>query len=712
MDLTHRAAAQAGGDSGPALIPGNLEESLLWQRIRAGEMPPNQPLPEAQQRTLQDWITRGAPWSGPPLDPWRYSSEARAGYDWWSLQPLRTTPLPPLHHVAWAQNAIDHFVGAKLEARHLAPSPAAEPSVLIRRLYFDLLGLPPSPAAIAEFVDDSNPQAYERLVDRVLASPQYGERWARHWLDVVRFGESQGFERDKLRTNSWRYRDWVIQALNDDLSYREFARWQLAGDVIHPDRAECVIATGCLVAGPYDEVGQSQQSQAMRFVVRQDELEDLLGTVCQTFLGLTVNCARCHDHKFDPIHQTEYYALAAAVSGIRHGERVVSLDAAPRTAAQTSVDARVRLLSDRIAAIEAYARDRVSVKPHEQGERDAGASKQVISERQAAAEKALVDALSPQDRMLRANWQAEVDHLRQLAARWADTKVYANTPQMPVPVRILHRGNPNQPGDVALPGGIAAIRGVTAPAPLTADSTDSERRQMLAEWIAHENNPLFSRVLVNRLWHYHFGVGLVETPNDFGFNGGRPSHPELLDWLALDFVRSGWSIKRLHRTILTSATYRQASRLRPEMSREDAANRWLWRHTPMRLEAEVIRDTLLDLAGELVTEPGGPGYYDFTTHTRNAQFYDMRDLEGASFQRRSIYRTWVRSGRSPFLDVFDCPDPSTKSPQRAVTTTPLQALALLHTSFVLRMADRFASRVEREAGPDVEQQVRHTSRHA
>ena len=309
LDLSRFRTALAGGDSGKVLLAGSAEQSLLWQQVESEEMPPDESLTVSEKALLKEWIAAGAKWGTDPIDPFRYTTGKRAGYDWWALQPVARPPLPAVGDSAWPRTAIDRFVLAGLEEQGLSPSPEADRRTLIRRLSFDLLGLPPSPEDVRTFVTDRSPDAYARLVDRLLASPHHGERWARHWLDLARFGESQGFERDKIRPNAWRYRDWVVDAFNGDMPYDRFARLQLSGDVLWPDDAGALAATGFLVAGPYDEVGQSQLSAAMKAVVRQDELEDIVGTVGQTLIGLSVNCARCHDHKFDPILHVEYYRL-------------------------------------------------------------------------------------------------------------------------------------------------------------------------------------------------------------------------------------------------------------------------------------------------------------------------------------------------------------------------------------------------------------------
>lgn len=904
LDLSSQATAIAGGDSGAVLVPRDLEDSLLWQRVSDEEMPPEHPLSAAEKETFRKWILAGVPWGTDPIDPFRYSSPRRAGYDWWSLQPIRRPAIPEPATDGRPRTPIDRFVVDRLETAGLTPSPAASRRHLIRRLSFDLRGLPPTPEEVREFLEDDSPAAWERLVDRLLASPAYGEHWARHWLDIIRFGESQGFERDKLRDHSWRYRDWVAEAFNADLPYDQFVRLQLAGDVLRPEDPSAITATGFLVAGPYDEVGQSQQSAAMRAVVRQDELEDVISAVGQTFLGLTVNCARCHDHKFDPVRQTEYYQLAAALAGVHHGER--ELPARPPGTRQhaAAIQSQIDALNQRIAAIEQPARERllagrrsestetvsvpepiarwefdsdlrddigslhgerhgaasvqngvlrvdgktgyvttapltqdlaektlevwlkldtllqrgggaVSVQtfdgsvfdaivfgerdpgqwmagsnnfrrtssfggPEEQDAQDsfvhvaiawhadgtvagyrnglpygepyqsegpvtfqAGEAQVVFGLRHSppggnkfmsarmerarlydralspaeiaasagvrsdfVSEEQLAAALSPEERTRRETLRFEVDHLQKQLVRARSTQVYAVKPMpRPEPTYVLLRGNPAAPGDVAAPGGVAAVSSSEYGFGLSTDAGDADRRCALAEWITDEQNPLFARVIVNRLWQYHFGVGFVETPSDLGFNGGRPTHPDLLDWLASELIDGGWSLKHLQRLIVTSDVYRQSSLADSQAMTVDAGNRLLWRKSPLRLEAEEVRDAILAVSSELNPTVGGPGYHDFTTFTRNTQFYEPVDAVGDSFNRRSLYRAWVRSGRNRFLDVFDCPDPSTKTPRRAVTTTPLQALSLMNNSFVLRMADCFAERLQTECGDDVDVQV-------
>jgi hypothetical protein len=531
---------------------------------------------------------------------------SQADANWWSLQTVTRPELPAVKDRDWPRNPIDHFVLAKLEAAKLRPAPEADARTLSRRLHFDLVGLPPEPDAKAD-------------IDALLASQHYGERWARHWLDVARFGESQGFEFDQLREHAWPYRDWVINAFNDDMPYDRFVRLQIAGDRLEPGNADAITATSFLVCGSFD--GLKPKGDKQRKIMRQDEMEDLVGTVSQSFLGLTVNCARCHDHKFDPITQKEYFQIASALAGVHRGDRKVS----------------------------------------------AGGDPSVLK------------------------------------------KIYAVTPKKAPVTQFLTRGSPFEPaGDVAA-GGIASVASsLPAEFGLKPDAPDEQRRTMLAEWITHPDNPLFARVMMNRLWHYHFGQGLVKTPNDLGFSGGEASHPQLLDWLAAEFRASGWSLKKMHRQICDSATYRQSSQHNPQAQEIDASNVLLWRHTPSRLEAEAIRDSILKVSGQFNPQMGGPGFRDFKMYKhKGSWFYDPIDPEGAEFNRRSIYRTWARGNVHPLLAPLDCPDPSSSAPARSVTTTPLGALALMNTSFVLRMSDHFAARLEAEAGDDIHAQVYH-----
>jgi Protein of unknown function (DUF1553)/Protein of unknown function (DUF1549)/Planctomycete cytochrome C len=617
LDLSRLETALAGGSSGAAIVPGNSDDSLMWQRVVDGEMPPKHPLVEGEKSILQSWIAAGASWGHGPIDRFRYSTDRRAGYDWWSLKPLTDAPLPQVRNLDWARNEIDQFILAKLEEKGLVPSAQADPRSLLKRLFIDLVGLPPSVEEVDAFVADSSDRAYEAIVDRLLCSPLHGERWARHWLDVVRYGESSGFERNDPRTNAWPFRDWVIDSLNADLPYDQFVRMQLAGDLL-TDASEGVVAAGFLVAGVHNTV--VGLSERMKLLARQDELEEIAGTVGQTFLGLTVHCARCHDHKFDPIPSKDYYRFISALDGVNHGERKLT------------------------------GRD---------------------------------DGPQPQ------------------------TTIYSIVPGTPGVMRVHSRGNVTDLADEVAPGAIQALSSSTDHFGLAPNASDRQRRRALADWVTDPANPIFNRVIVNRVWHYHFGTGIVDSPNDFGFNGDRPSHPELLDWLARRFVTDGQSLKSLHRLIVLSSTYRQSSASNPTAEAKDSGNRLLWRHAPRRVDAEVLRDSILQAAGDLYLRKGGPGFTDVSiTPNNGTTYYEPIDPIGLEFNRRTIYRFAPRGASSTLLDAFDCPDSSTTTPRRSITTTPLQALGLLNNSFVLRAADRMATRVAAHPGEELTEQAR------
>ncbi|HVC92802.1 MAG TPA: PSD1 and planctomycete cytochrome C domain-containing protein [Pirellulales bacterium] len=671
LDLTRREQALAGGESGPSLKPGDPADSLLVERVTAGEMPPKgrRKLSDAQRDLLRDWVKAGAKWAADPIDPFLYTSDRRAGYNWWSLQPLSDVEPPPVADASWPVNPIDQFILHRLEQAGLRPSPQADRRALIRRLSFDLVGLPPTPEEVGAFVDDPDPRAYDRLVDRLLDSPHYGERWARRWLDIVRYGESQGFERNKLRPNAWKYRDFVVEAFNADLPYDDFVRWQIAGDVLRPDDPLAVIASGFLVMGPYDLTAYNNGTPDMRAFAREEELEGLVATVCQTFLGLTVNCSRCHDHKFDPITQKEFYQLSAALGGTFQGGEREGLTEAGRLAAET-----------RIAALQT-----------EMGQ---------LAERERTADSQQKSAFASQ----RSRKESVVRLLKGGPA-------HVTLPKQPQAWHVLARGDFRQPAEVVQPRGIACVPGVSPDWGLADNAPETDRRKALAEWITGSGNPLLPRVIVNRLWGDHFGEGLVRTPSDFGFQGGLPSHPELLDWLAGQLVHPldgrPWSLKRVQRLIVKSAAYRQSSCPDPAGMQADADNRLIWRQTLKRLDAETFRDAVLAIAGELDLRLGGPGYRDFKVSSAgDNETYTVFDAVGPDFNRRSLYRTCVRSGTSPLLDVLDCPDPSVATPRRSATNTPLQALTLLNDVFVEHSAGKFAERLAREAPDNRSFQVR------
>ncbi len=689
LDLTRREQALKGGDGGLVLKPGDPDHSPLWQRAESGEMPPKgrEKLSGDDRALLRAWVAAGAKWATDPIDPFLYTSDRRAGYNWWSLQPLRRDSSsgvepPQVADTGWPINPVDNFILQRLEKAGLRPSPPADRRTLIRRLSFDLVGLPPTPEEVEEFVSDRDPRAYEHLVDRLLDSPHYGERWARHWLDIVRYGESQGFERNVFRPSAWKYRDFVVEAFNSDLPYDDFVRWQIAGDALHNaqrdgqrdhlragDEPLAVIASGFLALGPYDLTAYNNGTTDMRAFAREEELEGLVATVCQTFLGLTVNCARCHDHKFDPVKQKEFYQISAALGGTYQGAEREGLTKLARPA----VEKRVESLRKEIASL---------------GEQ----------------EKTAPPPRKP-------DLAARRSRLESLVRLLEGGPVHTTVPRQPPAWRVLARGDFRQPGEVVSPRGIAAVSGVSADWQLKQDAPEVERRKALAEWIADANNPLTPRVIVNRLWGYHFGQGLVRTPSDLGFQGGLPSHPELLDWLAGQLVHPSqgraWSLKHIQRLIVTSATYRQSSRASPKSVQADADNRLLWHQPRQRLEAETFRDAVLAVSGQLDPKIGAPGFRDYkVSSVGDNETYTVFDAVGPEFNRRSLYRTCVRSGTSPLLDTLDCPDPSVATPRRSVTSTPLQALTLLNNKFTEHYAARFAERLQHESPGDAAAQVR------
>ena len=636
LRLDAKAHAMRGGDSGKVIEPGKSAESRLIHLVAGIEddkvMPPKgERLTAAQIGLLRAWIDQGAEW---PAD----TKPARSAH--WSLQPLRAPEVPQIgNQKSEIRNQIDAFIAARLAKDGLALSPQADRVTLIRRLTFDLTGLPPSPLDIEAFVKSESPRAYEDLVERLLASPQYGERWGRHWLDVARYTESQGFEYDRLRDNAWHYRDYVIRSFNDDKPYDRFMKEQVAGDVLEPVTGDGIVGASLLVCGPWDGAANIQKNPAQRLVAREDELEDLISVVGQSFLGLTINCVRCHTHKFDPIPHEEYYRIKSVFEGVKHGERPI----------EDSATASAR------------------------AERRAFLKKEIGS----------ADGKSAED----------LNRLRdELAALQKPLVSYAGTRVQPEPTRRFRRGDVRSPDEIVTPGALSAIVDLNPDFGLAADAPEAERRKKFADWLADARNPLPARVMANRVWHLHFGQGIVSSPNDFGASGAKPTHPELLDWLAVKFIESGWSVKALHRLIVNSATYRQSSAFSAKASAVDAGNQLLWRFTPRRIEAEAVRDAMLAVSGQLNPAVGGPSFRPFTVTEFNAAFYHLVDRDEPNFNRRTVYRANVNSGKDPMLEAFDCPEPSVKAPRRGTTTTPLQALELMNNSFVQRQAKYFAER--------------------
>lgn len=863
-----------------AVVPGDRTRSALFQRIASADpshvMPPadsGKSLSAAEIETIGRWIDQGAAWE-----------------EHWAFQPLTPVALPDRAD-GWARNAIDQFIGAALDAQGLTPSPEADRRTLIRRLTFDLHGLPPTPEEVTEFVNDTSPDAYAKLVDRLLASPRYGERWARHWLDVVHYGDTHGYDKDQRRPNAWPYRDYVIGALNDDLPYGQFIREQLAADVLAPEKPEAIAALGFIAAGPWDLVGhvELREDTMDKKITRMLDRDDMVMNAMNTFVSATVQCARCHDHKFDPISQAEYYGLQAVFAGVDRADRPMETDRraasmrAKYTRRKEELEARFKdvnakymaATSPELEAMEASLaelvarRDGLNASPTngyhsgiestpdvtkwvqvdlgarhpihavvlypafptdypvtpsfgfpvrfrvEVSDDPAFATSTVIAKETAAdypnahntpyaiyglglearyvrvtatrlwyrngdytialaelrvmsgdtnvalgaavdaldstesgrwSKAALVDGYTSREPIREDGVHAgEVEQLESqiaalktqceqergklaggevmsvllplrrqlelvnatLAALPKPTMVYAaasefspsgefRPPKGVRAVHVLRRGDVNQEGEAATPGALSLVRALDA----TFEAEDeAARRASLAEWVADPRNPLTWRSIVNRVWHYHFGQGIVETPSDFGHMGAMPTHPELLDWLVQAFLEHGQSLKWLHTLIVTSATYRQVSDNNEMGARVDASNRYLWRMHRSQLDAESLRDAVLAISGKLDLTMGGPGvdWFVYKDDHSPGYFYDRFDVTNAAAFRRSIYRFVVRSVPDPFMTCLDSADPSQNVPVRNSTITALQALAVMNNPFMVQQAAYTAERIAAEA---------------
>jgi len=884
LSLESGELALAGGESGPAYQAGKPDESVLLELISgdAPQMPAQaDPLSPAEIEAVRAWIAAGAQWpAGVRLTPRATTDEA-----WWSLAPLEDQA-PPQIDSTWVRTPIDAFVWDRLKKSGMAPSPEADRRTLIRRLTYNLHGLPPTPAEVAEFLADTSPNAYEHLVDRLLASPRYGERWGRHWLDVVHFGESHGYDKDKPRPHAWPYRDYVIRALNADKPYGRFIAEQLAGDVLEPQNPDGIVATGFIAAGPWDFVGHVELREGTKDkeITRSNDRDDMVTTTASTFLSSTVHCARCHDHKFDPIPQQDYYRMQAVFAGVDRANR--SYDADPAVHAQRAeltqerraVEAeRAAVFADRNRAADSMAADlktliarleadlaaadadnspsngyhsaiestpdvekwleidlgrdlaiekvrlvparptdfpdtpgfgfprryRVAVRadggewrtladrtnedqpnPGDQpvdvsldgaqvrvirvaatrlwerssdyvfalGELQAlSADRQAIPVVEARALDSIEDgrwakrfafdgfdsrqrlsaampvapreAIAEDLRLRKQELEQRIDaavgeasaakfvelgrRLEELQRRWqalpAPQQVYAasngfsaeanfTAPRQPRPIHLLLRGSVETPGPLVGSGALTCVSDVAVEFPAIDSGDEAARRAALARWISDPHNPLTWRSIVNRVWHYHFDRGLVDSPNDFGRMGSRPSHPELLDWLSHWFLENGQSLKALHRLIVTSAVYRQSSAENADYTKLDGENQLLWRMNRRRLEAECVRDAALYVSGNLDLTMGGPSVQQFAFKDDHSPVYDYErfNVDSPDSRRRSVYRFLVRSVPDPLMERLDCPDPSFSTPKRTTTLTAIQALATLNNKFFVRQAERLA----------------------
>jgi mono/diheme cytochrome c family protein len=860
LRLDSRAATLAGGDLGPAVVPGKPADSLLITAVGHQDdglkMPPSRRLAKEQVADLTRWVEMGAPWPGGESAPttarrteMQVTEKDRAH---WAFQPVKRSPAPPVRDPSWVRNPIDAFVLAGLEAKGLSPNPPAAKHELIRRAYYDLTGLPPTPEEVAAFLADPSPAAYEAVVDRLLASPHYGEKWGRHWLDLVRFAETNSYERDNPKPNAWRYRDYVVRAFNEDKPYDRFVREQLAGDELPDGDPERVVATGYYRLGIWDDEPTDREQ------ARFDGLDDIVATTGQVFLGLTVDCARCHDHKIDPIPQKDYYRLVAFFRNINHYRNGGPTDETPVTWGGSSEEtynayledkaARRKELQHEVSLIESELRralekerkieiaqadledlryrfyrdtwDRLpdfdTLKAEDSGKLPGGlfdlgprtrevsfgfafegflivpndgtytfsldsddGSRLIVNGavvvdndgvhltgRPRAGQVKLAAGRVPirldyfqreQSLGLNVAWSGPGFGPRSLSAgpdsakkvrvlaelmrtdgrrllgrervvRYRDLRQkLAAIDEEPSPVAmalcvteagntapetfVLSRGNPHVPGDKVEPafpvvlGGQAAV--IPTPPP---GARTTGRRRALADWITSADNPLTARVIANRVWQHHFGRGIVRSPSNFGFQGDRPTHPALLDWLASELVGGQWRLKALHRMIMTSSTYRMSSRANRDALARDPANDSLWRFEMRRLTAEEIRDSVLALSGTLNPKMYGPGVYPEIP----PEVLAGQSIPGKGWgksppdeqSRRSIYAHVKRSLLMPILEGFDLAEVDRSSPVRFSTTQPSQALTMLNGGFLQEQAIRFADRLRREAGDRLDDQVR------
>ncbi|QGJ72207.1 Planctomycete cytochrome C [Planctomycetales bacterium 10988] len=858
------------------LIAGDPEGSYLLDLVTALEgMPPEmpkdaEPLNTEEVALVREWISQGAHWP----DDLVLHEKSKADSTWWSYQPLDQSPPPSKKNVKsgfreWKKHPIDRFIFSKLAEENLEPNPPADRRTLIRRATYDLTGLPPTPAEVEAFVNNPDPNAYEKLIDRLLASPRYGERWGRHWLDVVRFGESNGFERNVIIDSLWPFRDYVIDSFNEDKPFDQFIREHLAGDILGKDQPDVAVGSAFLVAGAYDNVKNQDPAQAAQ--IRANTLDEIINATGQAFLGMTLGCARCHDHKFDPISQRDYYGLYATFSAVTHGavplatpeqkaERAKQL--APILKQKKLVETaesklRAEILARAKSKLETYRQrwtrppvdrtgteerfDPVSAKfvrllceaqditlssnigfaidefevwstgekprnvalasnggtasgesrqiedfPNAYGPQHANDGKvgarflsrgnyltielaqpteinrvvfssargettpehrkfvfvaeyrieisddgehwvevanshdrmpvsQKFHMRRPELSSKHVDhrlfelEITPEERRELARLTKEVATLRReisevpvIPSVWIGTR---NAQSAEGPFHIFLGGSPQRPGEIVQPASLSVLDEVAPSYDLPSDSKEATRRTELAEWIADERNPLPLRVLANRLWHYHFGTGIVDTPNDLGYMGGRPTHPELLDFLANKLIESDWRLKPMHRFIMLSQTYRQSSDYRQQAGEIDGDARLLWRFPPRRLSAEEVRDTILQVSGKLNKKMGGPGFRLYHFMQDNVCTYVPLDEHGPETYRRAVYHQNARASVVDLMTEFDQPDCTFSSPRRAETTTPLQALTLLNHQFTLDMAHFLAERLQSETAGDLPDQI-------
>lgn len=720
LRVDSRSALLTGGQQGPAIQLEDSERSLLLRAVRHESpdlaMPPKEKLPDTERAALQRWIEAGAPWpadakvpsttpsadeSEPIGDAW---SDPRnpivrifrgERLDLWSLRPIQSPAIPSAPFGDWARNPIDHFVGEAMGRAGLTPAPEADRRTLARRLYFDLIGLPPTPEQLDQFLSDDHPDAYERLVDQLLATPQHGQHAARMWLDVIRYSDSNGFDWDEFRPRAWLMRDYAIRSMNQDKPFDRFVMEQLAGDELlsgtprSPSEQDALVATGFLRLGPQDNSASLFNEQAR---ARAEWMSDLVETMGSAFLGLTFSCCRCHDHKHDPLSQADYYRLRAFFEPLRYADDL-PLDLMDE---QHVIRAHNERLDARIAELE---KARESAKKLAEGETE----KEERREGQERGERRENAGETDRDQQL----EKEIQQLRAEKREFQFGLLATDARDDIAATHVLYQGNHQEARERVEPGFISFLRPDRAAIHPPENGVGSGRRLALASWIVSPENPLTARVLANRIWQSHFGAGMVATPNDFGFAGAPPTHPELLDWLAREVIDGGWSMKRLRRLVVTSATYRQRG-MDPAVEQDPEQARLLAGRNPRRLSAEQLRDALLAVSGLLDARLGGPPAWPELPSEilqANPAFLDDNATRtkgwypspAADQDVRSILLVQKRTVRIPFLETFDLPENSTSCAVRPMSIVAPQALSLLNSSLAARASMALAEAVEREA---------------
>lgn len=702
LAVTDMAALLTGGKHGPALTPGSSKESLILQYVR-GERQPKMPMGGSLDEPTVSLIAKAVD----GMKPAPAAARKPDAYLDWLLHKPASPEVPSVKNASWVRNPIDAFVLSRLEAKGLSPAPAASKRVLLRRVYFDLVGVPPTPEEVTAFEKDTSPDAWEKVIDRLLADSRYGERWARHWLDLARFAESDGFAIDGERPTAWRYRDYVIRSLNNDKPYDQFVKEQLAGDEIQGgDRSERVVALGFLRMGTW-EADANFKTQ-----LRQDVLNDITSTVGQVFLGFTVGCARCHNHKYDPIPQRDFYRLQAFFAPMRVEDRPAPfMDIEhPRLMKQ-----KMRQFEDESEeAAENLKKLESELKAKYCAAKNLKADDKKAGEFAGALKNAKDTTFSEDERK---TWKAAMalsKKLNESAARYRPVAYSVSDvapPHVPelASTWVLAGGELANKGEKVEPGFLQAVVGKSEPAKIPFAGGSSGRRTALAEWIASPENPLTARVMVNRVWQHHFGEGIIRTPSDFGINGDRPSHPELLDYLALQFVEKKWSLKALHKLMLMSNTYQESTE-HPEFKKyaeADPKNQLLWRMNWIRLEGETLRDSMLAVSGGLQKSDGGPGIFVSVPDdvAEGFEFFKWYPSDEKDQNRRTIYTFQRRSVMNPMIEVFDGANMSEVCSRRSTTIVPTQAFSLLNSEFTQQQARRLAERVVEDVGPNLDKAV-------